>query len=114
MYKCALPPYGRAGFQLEWYAEDRMIVDKGGETVARRTLTERIAELDTKAQHLRAQKQALEAQAKQAARKQRTRTLIQVGGLMATLGVTTLEETQQLQAYIATHASWWAQWRSTT
>lgn len=82
--------------------------------MARRTLTERIAELDTKAQQIRAQKQALEAQAKQAERKHRTRTLIQVGGLMVTLGVTTLEEAQQLQAYIATHESWWTQWRSTT
>jgi len=81
--------------------------------MARRTLTERIAELDTKAQQLRAQKQALEAQAKQAERRQRTRTLIQVGGILATMGVTTIEEAQQLQAYSQTHESWWNEWQST-
>jgi len=82
--------------------------------MARRTLTERMAELDAKAQQLRAQKQALEAQAKQAERKQRTRTLIQVGGILATLGVTTVEEAQHLQAYSQTHESWWNEWQSTT
>ena len=82
--------------------------------MARRTLSERIAELDAKSQQLRAQKQALEAQAKQVERKQRTRTLIQVGGILATLGVTTVEEAQQLQAYSQSHESWWTQWQSTT
>ena len=82
--------------------------------MARKTVSERLSELDEHIQQLRAQKQALEAQAKQAERKQRTRTLIQVGGILATLGVSTVEEAQQLQAYANTHESWWEQWRSTT
>lgn len=82
--------------------------------MARKTVSERLADLDEHIQQLRAQKQALEAQAKQAERKQRTRTLIQVGGILATLGVTTVEEAQQLQAYSQSHESWWEQWRSTT
>ena len=82
--------------------------------MAHKTLAERVADLDEQIQQLRAQKQALEAQAKQADRKQRTRTLIQVGGILATLGVTTVEEAQQLQAYSQTHESWWQQWQSTT
>ncbi len=82
--------------------------------MAHKTLAERMADLDEQIRQLRAQKQALEAQAKQADRKQRTRTLIQVGGILATLGVTTVEEAQQLQAYAHTQESWWAQWRSTT
>ncbi len=82
--------------------------------MARRTLEERLAELTEKEQQLRARKQALEAQAKVAARKQRTRTLIQVGGILATMGVTTVEEAQALQAYIETHESWWEQWQSIT
>lgn len=82
--------------------------------MARKSLAERIAELEQKQRQLEAQKAALEAQAKQAARKQRTRTLIQVGGILATLGVTTVEEAGQLQAYAKTHESWWAAWQSTT
>ena len=82
--------------------------------MARKSLAERIAELEQKQQQLEAQKAALEAQAKQAARKQRTRTLIQVGGILATLGVTTVEEAQQLQTYAKTHERWWTAWQSTT
>jgi len=82
--------------------------------MARRTLEERLAELTVKEKQLRAQKQALEAQARQVERKQRTRTLIQVGGILATLGVTTVEEAQHLQAYSQAHESWWQQWQSTT
>ena len=82
--------------------------------MAHKTLAERMADLDEQIRQLRAQKQALEAQAKQADRKQRTRTLIQVGGILATLGVTTMEDAQQLQSYIATHESWWSEWQSTT
>ena len=81
--------------------------------MAHKTLTERMADLDEQMRQLRARKQALEAQAKQAQRKQRTRTLIQVGGILATLGVSTVEEAQQLQAYANTHESWWEQWRAT-
>ena len=81
--------------------------------MAHKTLAERMADLDEQIRQLRAQKQALEAQAKQADRKQRTRTLIQVGGILATLGVTTVEEAQHLQAYSQTHESWWNEWQST-
>ncbi len=82
--------------------------------MARKSIAERMADLDHQQQQLQARKEALEAQAKQQARKQRTRTLIQIGGILATCGVTTVEEAQQVQAYAQAHESWWAQWRSTT
>lgn len=82
--------------------------------MARKSVHERLEELDRKQGQLAARKATLEAQVKQAARKQRTRTLIQVGGILATLGVTTVEEAQALQTYSQTHESWWQQWQSTT
>ena len=82
--------------------------------MARKSLSEQIAELEQKQQQLQAQKFALEARAKAEARKQRTRTLIQVGGVLAAMGVATVEEAGQLQAYAKTHESWWSAWRSTT
>ncbi len=88
--------------------------ERSGDTMAHKSLAERIAELEQKQQQLEAQKAALEAQAKQESRKQRTRTLIQVGGVLATMGVTTVEEAGQLQAYAQAHESWWTAWRSTT
>lgn len=82
--------------------------------MARKSVSERLAELEHQQQQLAARKATLEAQVKQAARKQRTRTLIQVGGVMATVGVTTVAEAEQLQRYIAQQKAWWAQWQSTT
>lgn len=82
--------------------------------MARKSVQERLEELDRKQRQLAARKTALEAQVKQEARKQRTRTLIQVGGVMATVGVTTVAEAERLQHYIAQQKEWWEQWQSTT
>lgn len=82
--------------------------------MARKSAQERLAELEKKQQQLAARKATLEAEIKQQARKQRTRTLIQVGGIMATVGVTTVAEAERLQHYIAQQKEWWKQWQSTT
>lgn len=82
--------------------------------MTRKSVHERLEELDRKQGQLAARKTTLEAQVKQAARKQRTRTLIQVGGILATVGVTTVAEAEQLQHYIAQQKAWWAAWQSTT
>lgn len=82
--------------------------------MGRRTLDERIEELTQKEQQLAARKETLQARQKSVVRKQRTRTLIQVGGVMAILGVTTPEDAQQLQRYVQAHESWWEQWQSIT
>ena len=81
--------------------------------MAHKSVQERLVEVEHKQQQLAARKATLEAQVKQEMRKQRTRTLIQVGGILATLGVTTLEEAQRLQEYVQTHEGWWDQWQST-
>lgn len=82
--------------------------------MARKSVHERLAALELQQQQLAARKATLEAQVKQAARKQRTRTLIQVGGVMATLGIETVAEAERLQHYIAQQKEWWEQWQSTT
>lgn len=82
--------------------------------MARRPLAERIEELEQRGQQLEARRLALEARAKEEARRKRTRELIQIGGVMAALGVTTLADAQALQHYAESRPGWWAQWRSTT
>lgn len=73
----------------------------------RRPLAERIAELDLKGQQLEARKQALQAQAKSQQRRERTRELIQIGGVLAAMGVDTLSKAQLLQRYAVAHPEWW-------
>jgi hypothetical protein len=58
---------------------------------------ERIAELDKRVNQLEARKQDLRARAAQDARKKRTRELIQIGGIMARMGIDTLEKAQAFQ-----------------
>ncbi len=82
--------------------------------MARKSLQERLVALEQKEQQLAVRKEALEAQVKQAARKQRTRTLIQVGGVMATLGIETVAEAEQLKRYANQQKGWWEQWQSST
>lgn len=82
--------------------------------MARRSLAERIAELEEKGRQLEARRQALEARLKEQARRQRTRGLIQVGGVLARLGVVTVAEAEQLRQYAEAHPEWWRQWQSTT
>ncbi len=60
-------------------------------------LNQRIADAEEQIRQLQARKQALAQQLRQQERKERTRRLIQIGGIMARLGVDTLEKAQALQ-----------------
>lgn len=61
---------------------------------------QRIEELSDKIKKLEAQKKQLEARTREKERKERTRRLIQIGGILNTLGVTTLEEAELLKTNI--------------
>lgn len=63
----------------------------------RRPLEARIQAVEERIQQLQARKQALEAQARQKARKERTRRLIQMGGVLAAWG---LERPDQVEALL--------------
>lgn len=65
-----------------------------------KSLEQRIADTDERIRQLQARKQTLAQQARQQERRDRTRRLIQVGGIIATLGVDTLEKAQALQREI--------------
>lgn len=58
---------------------------------------ERIEEMDQKIKQLESQKQTLIARKKEKKRKERTRCLIQIGGIMAHLGIDTLEKANRFQ-----------------
>lgn len=62
----------------------------------RRGADERIAALRQREVQLKARRQALEARARQAERKRRTRQLIQLGGVLAAWGVETPEQVEAL------------------
>ena len=64
--------------------------------MARNTTDERIANLQKKIDQLEARKQGLEARAKEQARKKRTRELIQIGGIMVSVGVDSVPKAQRL------------------
>jgi hypothetical protein len=64
--------------------------------------------LEARAQQLEAQAQTLRAQASAKARKDRTRTLIQIGGLLTHMGVDSLDKAQTLQLQAEAHPDWWA------
>ncbi|MFZ5826949.1 MAG: conjugal transfer protein TraD [Bacillota bacterium] len=68
--------------------------------LAGKSLTERMNETDERIRQLQARKQTLSQQIKQQERKERTRRLIQIGGIMARLGVDTLEKAQALQKQV--------------
>lgn len=65
--------------------------------MAGKTLEERLADAEVRIQQLQARKQALSQALKQQERKERTRRLIQIGGVMARLGIDTLEKAQAFQ-----------------
>ncbi|MFZ5817454.1 MAG: conjugal transfer protein TraD [Bacillota bacterium] len=65
--------------------------------LAGKSLTERMSETEERIRHLQARKQVLSQQIKQQERKERTRRLIQIGGIVVRLGVDTLEKAQALQ-----------------
>ncbi|MFZ5824152.1 MAG: conjugal transfer protein TraD [Bacillota bacterium] len=65
--------------------------------MAGKSLEERIADTEERIRQRQARKQGLAQQARQQERKDRTRRLIQIGGIMARLGIDTLEKAQALQ-----------------
>ena len=59
--------------------------------MAGKTIDDRIGSLDDKIKQLEAQKKQLEARSKEKARKERTRRLIQLGAIMDSMGIDTVE-----------------------
>jgi hypothetical protein len=68
--------------------------------VAGKSLEQRIADTEERIRQLQARKQVLAQQVRGQERKDRTRRLIQIGGIMVRLGVDTLEKAQALQREI--------------
>jgi hypothetical protein len=68
--------------------------------VAGKSLKERLAETQQKIQQYEAREQNIKQQLRQEERKERTRRLIQIGGILAKLGVDTIEKAQALQQEI--------------
>lgn len=62
-----------------------------------KSLDQRIADVEVRIRQYESKKQVLERQMREKERKERTRRLIQIGGIMARLGVDTLEKAQALQ-----------------
>ncbi|MFZ5825343.1 MAG: hypothetical protein ACOY94_13670 [Bacillota bacterium] len=65
--------------------------------MAGKSLEQRIADTEERIRQLQARRQLLAQRVKQQERKSRTRRLIQIGGVMARLGVDTLAKAQALQ-----------------
>lgn len=65
-----------------------------------KSLEQRMADTETRIRQLEAQKRLLAQQVKTQQRKDRTRQLIQIGGIMARLGIDTLEKAQALQRVV--------------
>lgn len=59
--------------------------------MAGKSVEQRLAETQERIRQLEARKQTLAQQVKQQERKERTRRLIQIGGIMARLGIDTVE-----------------------
>jgi hypothetical protein len=68
-----------------------------GRSVARKSIEQRMADTEVRIRHLEARKHTLAQQLTQQERKDRTRRLIQIGGIMARLGVDSVEKAQALQ-----------------
>ncbi|MDF2630018.1 MAG: hypothetical protein K0R39_3849 [Symbiobacteriaceae bacterium] len=65
--------------------------------MAGKSLEQRMADTETRIRQLEAQKRLLAQQAKAQARKERTRQRIQIGAILARLGIDTVEKAQALQ-----------------
>lgn len=76
--------------------------------MARRSPEERLAALNQQLAQLESRKHALERQTQEKERKARTRMLIQIGGIMVTLGLDSLNKAQAFQHQVAAHPDWWA------
>jgi hypothetical protein len=68
--------------------------------MAGKSVEQRISDTETRIRQLEAQKRLLAQQLKDQERKERTRRLIQIGGIMARLGIDTLEKAQALQRVV--------------
>lgn len=65
--------------------------------MAGKSLEQRVSEAEVRIRQLQARKETLEQRLRQTARKERTRRLIQIGAVMANLGVDTLVKVQAFQ-----------------
>lgn len=68
--------------------------------MAGRPAEERLNDINQRIRDLQERKKALQSQVSAQARKARTRELIQIGGIMARLGVDSLEKAQRLQQWL--------------
>jgi muconolactone delta-isomerase len=68
--------------------------------MAGKSVEQRLQETDVQIRQLQAKKDALARQLRQQERKDRTRRLIQIGGIMARLGIDTIEKAQAFQRVI--------------
>jgi hypothetical protein len=79
--------------------------------MAAKTIEERIKEAEEKVQQAKARLQKLEGLNRLKERKERTRRLIQVGGIMARLGVNTVEQAEALRKSVMDGSEkfkdWW-------
>ena len=79
--------------------------------MAGKTIEDRIKEAEDKVKTARARLQKLEALNRQRERKERTRRLIQVGGIMAHLGVETVDQAEALRKAVMDGSDkfkdWW-------
>lgn len=79
-----------------------------------KTIEERIKEAEEKVQQARAKLQKLEGLNKLKERKERTRRLIQVGGIMARLGITTAEQAEALRKSVMDGSGKFKEWWTRT
>ncbi|HWI51069.1 MAG TPA: conjugal transfer protein TraD [Symbiobacteriaceae bacterium] len=68
--------------------------------MAGKSLEQRVNDADVRIRQLEARKRLLSQQLKQQERKERTRRLIQIGGIMARLGIDSLEKAHALQRVV--------------
>jgi hypothetical protein len=71
--------------------------------MAGKPLDQRMADTEERIRQLQARKQTLSQAIRQQERKDRTRRLILIGGIMAKLGVDTVEKAQALQQQVEQH-----------
>lgn len=67
--------------------------------MAKKNEEERISDLALKIKQLEAQKKLLEARTKDKERKERTRRLIQIGAIIESMGISSLEMAERLKKY---------------
>ena len=85
-------------------------MEKEEEDMAGKTIEDRIKEAEEKVKQARAKLQKLEALNQQKERKERTRRLIQVGGVMARLGVNTVEQAEALRKAVMDGSDKFKEW----